>query len=137
MEWLSKYLVAIVAAWVVASLIKVAIDYNREKKISKKPVMTTGGMPSAHTAAVVALVTTVALINGVGGVAFAISFLFAIITIVDALQARRATGENGLALRKLLPKEEKQPYLAVGHKPIEVFAGAVLGVVVGVVVFLV
>jgi acid phosphatase family membrane protein YuiD len=132
MEWLSKYLVAIVAAWAIANLIKVAINFRREKKISKTPVLTTGGMPSAHTATVVALTTTIMLVDGLASVAFAIAFLFTVNTTIDALQFRRATGENGLAIQKLLPKSEKKPYLAIGHRPVEVFVGGVIGLVVGV-----
>jgi acid phosphatase family membrane protein YuiD len=134
MEWTTKYLVAIVAAWAVANLIKVVINYRREKKISKKPVLTTGGMPSAHTATVVALTTTILLVDGIASVAFAIALLFTINTTIDALQFRRATGENGLAIQKLLPKNAKKPYLAIGHRPIEVFVGGVLGLAIGIAV---
>jgi len=135
MDGLSSYLIAIVVAWVIASLVKVIIDYIKKKKISKKTVFSTGGMPSAHTAPVVALTTVIALSDGVGSVLFAISALFSTIVIVDALQVRRAVGEQGKAINDLLPKKAERPYFARGHKPIEVFIGALIGVAVGIITY--
>ena len=132
MEWLSIYIIAIVVAWAIASLIKVTIFFIKKKRISKKPVFSTGGMPSAHTAPVVALTMVIALVDGFSSVAFAISALFSSVVIVDALQVRRAVGEQGEAINDLLPKNAKKPYFALGHKPLEVLVGAIIGVVVGI-----
>jgi acid phosphatase family membrane protein YuiD len=131
MEWLSKYLVAVVAAWLVANLAKMLVDAVRNKKINRRSVLSTGGMPSTHTAPVVALTTVVGLVDGVGSVAFAIVLVLAIITMTDAVKVRRAVGEQGKALEKLLPKNKPKPYRAAGHKLTEVIVGALIGVIVG------
>jgi acid phosphatase family membrane protein YuiD len=132
MDWLSPYLIAIVIAWVVVNLIKLLIDFAKKKRLSKQPIFSTGGMPSAHTAPMVALATIIALIDGVGSVGFAISFLFAIVVMTDAVHVRRAVGEQGIALKKLLKKADKEPYIAKGHNLIEVIVGALIGLVVAI-----
>jgi acid phosphatase family membrane protein YuiD len=128
---LSKYLIAVAAAWIVASIIKVAIHFVRNKEISRRPVFSTGGMPSAHTAPVAALTTTVGLVDGVQSAVFAVALVFTIITMTDAIKVRRAVGEQGEALRKLLSKNQLKPYPARGHKLTEVIVGAIIGVVTG------
>jgi len=132
---LPKYLLAIVVAWAIASLIKVIINFIKKKRVSKKPVFSTGGMPSAHTAPVVALTTVIAFTDGIRSVAFAIALVLAVVIMVDAVQVRRATGEQGEAINELLPKNAKRPHFSRGHKPIEVAIGALIGVVVGIVIF--
>jgi acid phosphatase family membrane protein YuiD len=137
MEWLSVYLVAIVVAWAIASLVKVVIYFIKKKKISKEPVLTTGGMPSAHTAIVVALTTIIAFMDGINSVAFAISLVFSVIVMTDAVHVRRAVGEQGVAIKGLLSKNIKKPYFERGHKPSEMLVGALLGIVVGIATYLI
>ncbi|MDR2524398.1 MAG: divergent PAP2 family protein [Candidatus Nomurabacteria bacterium] len=135
MEWLPPYLVAVVAAWLVANLTKVVISAVRNKKLSQKPAFATGGMPSAHTAPAVALTTAVGLREGVDSAIFALALVLAVVIMVDAVHARRAVGEQGVALQKLLSKTDQKPYLARGHKPLEVLVSALIGIAVGVVTF--
>jgi acid phosphatase family membrane protein YuiD len=134
MEWLSKYIIAAVAAWVIANLVKVMIHFAQSKKISQQPIFNTGGMPSVHTAPVVSLTTTIGLLDGVQSPIFAIAAVFSIVVMTDAVKTRRAVGEQGKALQKLLPKSQKQPYSAIGHRPIEVFVGGIIGLAVGIAV---
>ena len=91
-------------------------------------------MPSSHTAVVVALASTILFHEGVSEL-FAVAGTFAIITIYDAMVARRSIGEQGAALVKLLQKSAKPgdalPRVAIGHKPLEVVAGILLGLAIG------
>ena len=97
-----------------------------------------GGMPSVHTASVMALATIVSLEDGLSSPIFAVAILFAAIVIYDAINVRRATGEQGRAIEELIKKtgvKVRTPFNARGHKLLEVLIGAILGIVVGVVVF--
>lgn len=97
-----------------------------------------GRMPSGHTATMVALATVVAVRDGLESGLFAVTAVIALITAYDSMMSRRSAGEQGLALTKLLQKspfsKDPLPYVALGHKPLEVLAGGVLGVFVGLVV---
>lgn len=136
----SSYLLAIVIAWVVAQGAKYLIEVVQTKSIRRfRQLYSSGDMPSAHTASVVALATVVGLIDGVNSAIFALSFLFAAIVMYDAVMVRRSSGEQGAALQQLL-KELKStivnPRAAKGHTPQEVLAGAFLGGLIGLVVFI-
>lgn len=135
MEALPKYLIAILGAWLIANAVKITINFYREKRLSKRPIFSTGGMPSAHTAPAVALAAMIALSDGIDSVVFAIAFLFMIIVMTDAVQVRRAVGEQGELLRKTLKDGEKQPYFARGHTPLQVFVGALIGLLIGVLTY--
>ena len=94
-----------------------------------------GGMPSAHTAFAFSLVTVVGIVDGITSASFAIMVSLAIFIIDDALRMRVFLGGHGRALHKLvqkLPPEERKgfPYLEthLGHKPLEVTVGAIVGV---------
>lgn len=132
---LANYLLPAIVAWALAHLIKFGLDQRKTKKFSWKVWYSTGNMPSAHTATVVALATSFAVQLGLGSPVFALSLAFAVITAYDAMMARRATGEQGLALLKLLAKspfaKDPPPHHALGHRPLEVLAGAALGFISG------
>lgn len=98
--------------------------------------VTYGHMPSAHTAFVTSLVTTIALFEGIHTPAFAVAVVFAILVIFDALRLRVYMGEHAVMLNKIV-KELKLPARKfprikerVGHKPEEVAGGALFGAVV-------
>lgn len=94
-----------------------------------------GGMPSAHTAFAFSLLTMVGLVDGINSVSFAIMVSLAIFVIDDALRMRVFLGSHGFALHELvirLPVEDQKryPYLEtqLGHKPLEVMIGALIGI---------
>lgn len=94
-----------------------------------------GGMPSAHTAFITSLATVVGMKAGFTSVPFALAACMTILVLDDALRMRIFLGRYGAALRLLIkhvPKAEqaRYPYLEerLGHKPLEVLAGAVLGI---------
>jgi len=101
-----------------------------------------GNMPSVHTAIVVALVVAVGFVEGLESSFFGIALVLAMIVIYDALNVRRAVGEQGTLLERLLqlqknrinrvtPKGEKINLIEVlGHTPLEVAAGATVGLIV-------
>ena len=103
-----------------------------------------GGMPSAHTAFAFSLATLVLWTEGISSVAFALTSTVVIFILDDALRMRIFLGRHGFSLRKLiseLPPEKRQgfPHLEaqLGHKPLEVLAGAVLGTVVTLVILVI
>lgn len=137
---LSPYLIAIMAGWIVAQGLKYIFVAIRNKNFDHiRQLYLSGNMPSAHSATTVSLATIVALRDGIDGPLFAIAGLFAAVVMYDAIMVRRSVGEQGIALQTLiqLAKNERIviPRAAKGHTPLEVLAGAILGLVIGLVVF--
>ncbi|MGG1248683.1 divergent PAP2 family protein [Bacillus spizizenii] len=147
MELLTNFpLLSSLAAIIFAQVIKVPIQFIVSRKLDWSLVTSTGGMPSSHSAAVTALSTAVALDHGLGSSLFAVSAIFAVITMFDATGVRRHAGEQATVLNKLVidfnrlvheakdfPKAEnieKQKKLKelLGHQPIEVFFGGLTGI---------
>ena len=137
---------ASLAAIFFAQFIKVPIHFIATRKLDWSLLTSTGGMPSSHSAAVTALTTGVALESGLHSPIFAISAIFAIITMFDASGVRRQAGEQAIVLNQLVadfnklvedvktwPKKEEHEKRnelkeLLGHKPIEVFFGGITGV---------
>lgn len=139
-------LFAAIAAILFAQFVKVPIHYAITKKLDWSLLTSTGGMPSSHSAAVTAVSTGVALEAGMGSSVFAVSAVFAIITMFDATGVRRQVGEQAVVLNMLLadfkkfmaeakewPQKEEMEIRnelkeLLGHKPIEVFFGGLTGI---------
>lgn len=137
---LSPYLFAVMAGWISAQGLKYILVAIRNKNFDHfRQLYLSGNMPSAHSATTVALATLVGLRDGFDGPLFAIAGLFAGVVMYDAVMVRRSVGEQGIALQTLisLAKNERIviPRAAKGHTPLEVLAGAGLGVVIGCIVF--
>lgn len=140
LKLLSPYLLAIAAAWLIAQGAKYLLVAVRQRRFDHfRQLYLSGNMPSAHSASVVALVSVIALRDGTNSGLFAIAALFAAIVMYDAVMVRRSSGEQGVAIQQLI-KEQKSsvaiPRAAKGHTPVEVAVGALLGVIIGAVVFL-
>lgn len=137
---LSPYIITLVAAWLISHTIKFFINLSNNEHYSLKTNLSiSGGMPSGHSATTVAMATIIGLRDGLGSGIFGLAVLFACIVMYDAFKVRRSSGEQGLAIQQLIKESKSQvnlPRAAKGHTPLEVFVGAILGVVVGVVVFL-
>ena len=137
---LSPYLIAIVAAWLIAQGAKYFLVAVRQRRFDHiRQLYLSGNMPSAHSATVVALVTVIGLRDGTGSDIFSLAALFAAIVMYDAMMVRRSSGEQGIAIQKLIKEQKSKvqiPRAAKGHTPSEVIVGACLGFVIGVVVFL-
>lgn len=136
---ISPYLVAIVIGWLVAQGLKYVFDAIRSRTWSHlRQLYLSGSMPSAHSATVVSLATVVGLRDGLDSAIFAVALLFAGVVMYDAMMVRRSSGEQGLAIQSLIKEAKSKvllPRSARGHTPVEVLAGAILGVIVGSVVF--
>ncbi|KAA9019952.1 divergent PAP2 family protein [Niallia endozanthoxylica] len=137
---------ASLAAIFFAQFIKVPIQFIATKKFDWSLLTSTGGMPSSHSAAVTALSTGVALESGLDSPIFAVSAVFAIVTMFDASGVRRQAGKHATVLNQLVaefsklvedaktwqdkPEQEKRKELKelLGHEPIEVFFGGLTGI---------
>lgn len=132
-------LMCILVAWFLAQFLKVIVTLVKEKTFKPKILLfSLGGMPSSHSASVTALCTACAIEYGFGSAAFAISALFAMVVMTDAMGVRWETGEQSKIINKLVKEiftgtsEEAETALKelVGHTPIQVFIGALVGLAV-------
>lgn len=138
---LSPYFIAILAGWIIAQGAKYVIVALKNRNFDHfRQLYLSGNMPSAHSATTVALCVVVGLYNGFDSALFALAALLAGIVMYDAMMVRRSSGEQGLAIHALIAlsknKEIVLPRAARGHTPLEVAVGAILGGLIGVVVFL-
>jgi len=133
---MNKIIIAILLAGFGAQLIKLVNYWFKHKTLSIHDLVVTGGMPSSHSAFVVALVTIIYLVEG-ASTAFAIALVFAFVVIRDAFGVRRSVGNEGKAIVKLLKlhKIKSKFHYAMGHTPLQVFVGSIIGFVVAVLVY--
>lgn len=138
-------IIAALASIIIAQVIKVPIFFFSQRKWDWSKMFTTGGMPSSHSAAVCSLATVVGTQAGTGSTLFGACVVFGVIVMYDAAGIRRHAGEQAIVLNQL--EEEIGRYIdrhfsgnevyqkklkeMLGHQPIEVFMGAVLGIVLG------
>ena len=131
----NKTLLAAVLAWFSAQVIKLILTLISEKKVDISRMYGAGGMPSSHSALVTAMTTGIGKIYGFDAPIFAVSCVFTMIVMYDAAGVRRAAGKQAKAINLLFMhtdlKFEEQLKELLGHTPLQVFCGAVLGIVVG------
>lgn len=130
----NRIFLATILAWLISQSIKIATALVLTKKFNFKLLMGTGGMPSAHAAAVSALAVSVGKVAGFGSPVCIATTIFAFIIMFDAQGVRRAVGSQAATLNKIAeeiyfkkgfrPERFKE---LLGHTPVEVFAGALLG----------
>ncbi len=134
----NRILLVALAACLIAQVLKLIIDVIQHGKTSVKILTTTGGMPSAHSALVTALATGVGQNLGWKSAEFAIATIFAIIVMYDAAGVRQAAGKQARILNQMVDElfsedhkfnEEKLKEL-LGHTPVQVIAGSILGIVI-------
>lgn len=131
-------------SWITAQGLKLIIYLVTEGRINVAKLIDTGGMPSSHTAFVVSLCTSVGLIEGFHTTEFGISAVLAAVVIYDATGIRRSAGHQAAALNEIIPQLLAGKFLShrqefarefkelLGHNPIEVSVGALVGFVVTV-----
>ena len=124
-------------SWFVAQTLKVIITLIKEKKFNIYRFVGSGGMPSSHSSMVMALSTAVGLKNGWASTEYAIALSFSLIVMYDASGVRRAVGKQAIILNQMLkdmhehiPIGEQRLKELIGHTPIEVIAGAILGIII-------
>lgn len=122
-----------------AQLLKALLFAIQRRRFDFRWLITTGGMPSSHSASVMALSTLVGLREGWDSPLFGVTLYFSVIVMYDAAGLRRAAGKQAAVLNRIVdelsrthavPQERLMELL--GHTPMEVLVGALLGVVVGV-----
>ena len=140
----NRILVAPLCAWLIAQVLKVIIHALVERRFDAARLIGDGGMPSAHSATVSALVAMCAWGCGFGSPIFAVALILAIIVMHDATGVRRETGKQANTIKQIADiingifagkdEEVRTEKLKefVGHTPVQVFFGALLGVAVSV-----
>lgn len=130
---------AAVLGWFVAQLLKVVVVCIREKRFDMRRMVGSGGMPSSHSAFVMSLTTAVARQEGMGTSLFAVCVVLAFVVMYDASGVRRETGRQAEILNDIIENFGKDaPEVTgkrlkelIGHSPVEVFAGAFIGIIIG------
>lgn len=124
-------------AWFLAQVSKLLIVLLRERQLQLSYLTSAGGMPSSHSAVVVALATRIGMDQGVASPMFAIAFIFAGVVLYDAAGIRRAVSVQARILNRMLEEvielkrfNEKRLLELLGHTPFEVFIGSLLGLLV-------
>ncbi len=137
-----KILYATTVAWVIAQGFKVLIYYVRHRKINFRLFVGTGGMPSSHSALVCSLATAIGLETGWDSPVFLLSVGMALIIMSDAAGVRRAVGQQAQILNEIMddlnssrPVPDKKLKELLGHTPVQVFMGALLGIIVVLVMY--
>lgn len=130
-------LVALIACFIAQGL-KLVIELIKHRKLNVRVLVTTGGMPSAHSALVTALAAGVGETIGWASPEFALATVFAIIVMYDAAGVRQAAGKQARILNQMIDElfDEKPDFSQdrlkelLGHTPVQVIAGSVLGVAI-------
>lgn len=135
----NRVLINGVAAWVIAQILKTVIYAIINRKLHVRRLVGDGGMPSSHSATVTAIATTCGLSFGLGSFEFGVTVILAFIVMHDAMGVRKETGKQAKVLNEMIefidsmgkdlsPEEKLKEF--VGHTPMQVFAGAVLGFII-------
>ncbi len=136
----NKYIYIPFLLWFGIQLFKLIYDLCTTKKFNFKRIMGAGGMPSSHSAVVAGLATLIGKYEGVGTPIFAVSLIVAFVVMYDACGVRRAAGKQAALLNKLIEtpgltgmQVSERLVEVLGHTPVQVFVGALIGVVVGLI----
>lgn len=139
----NQVLISACVGWIIAQVLKTVIDVALNRSFSPERLVGSGGMPSSHSATVCSLVVSTGLCYGVSSYEFAVSFVLAAVVMYDAIGVRQETGKQAKLLNMIMDQKllkldnhEIQERLKelVGHTPLQVFAGAMLGILVAVLV---
>lgn len=135
----NKAITVPVIAWFAAQFIKVVAVIIRENKLDFTRFVGSGGMPSSHSSFIVSLATVVGKNIGWDSIEFGIAFAISLIVMYDAAGIRRAAGKQAQVLNKLVFSHDHKIEFdgelkeLLGHSPLEVLMGAILGITVGLV----
>ena len=134
----NRVLLAALLGWLVAQVLKVVLVFLEEKRLDLSRMVGSGGMPSSHSALIVAMATSVGKYAGLASVEFAIAAAVAMVVMYDAANVRREAGRQAELLNRIVPDLYRDNHLdqeklkeLLGHTPVEVAAGALLGIAVG------
>ncbi len=135
---MNKILWTLLVAGLGTPLIKLIFIWLKHKKLTWSDLIVTGGMPSSHSAFVVSLATIIYLVDGVT-TTFAVSLVLAFVVIRDAFGVRRTVGEEGHIINQIIKKLKikKETHFAMGHTPLQVFVGSLIGFAMAMLVYLI
>ena len=142
MQWFpdfirNPFLITALSSWFIAQVIKVILNFAVNKKLSIERLFGDGGMPSGHSATVASLATISGLMHGFGSYQFAIAAVFAVIICHDAMGVRLEAGKQAGAINEILRSFQGKTWdqlpeasfkELLGHTPIQVAAGILLGI---------
>lgn len=133
--------IAAFIGWLAAQSIKFTWNLIKNRQLDFHYMISTGGMPSAHSASVSAMATSAGIREGMSSTSFAIALVFALIVMFDAQSVRRAAGQQARLLNQIVQELFKEHHLSthklaelLGHTRLEVLAGLLLGVATGLLV---
>ncbi|GAC1380295.1 MAG: divergent PAP2 family protein [Ktedonobacteraceae bacterium] len=134
----NRILLAAFIAWAAAQISKTIYELIRQRKLLVSRLVSSGGMPSSHSALVTGLATATARVSGISSAAFAITVVLASIVMYDAAGVRRAVSIQARIINQMIdeafqghPMAEKRLRELIGHTPIQVLAGGILGIGIG------
>lgn len=135
-----RFLVVPILVWIAIQSFKVMYDLAVTKKFNFKRIMGAGGMPSSHSAIVTGLATLIGKYEGIDTPIFAVALIMAFVVMYDACGVRRAAGKQAELLNKIIEtpgltgvQVRERLVEALGHTPVQVFVGALIGIVVGLI----
>lgn len=140
----NPFIITAITSWLIAQVLKLIIHTVIYKKFDITRLFGDGGMPSGHSATVCSLAVICGLVCGTGSIEFAISVILAIIVCHDAMGVRLETGKQAILLNEIIESfnvlaTEKLPEVKlkefVGHTPIQVISGALLGIINAVIMY--
>lgn len=157
-EYINVAVLVSMLSWALAQLIKAVIYAIKYKTFKLERLFGSGGMPSSHSSTVCALVITIYRMEGINSAVFGLAMMFAIVTMYDATGVRRAAGIHAKQINRLRhivdeldeevldkieekvdedenydPEDTKELKEFLGHTPLEVIFGALLGIIIGMV----
>ena len=135
-----RFLLAAIVAWAIAQVAKVLISSFQLRRLNLRVLADPGGMPSSHSAILMGLTTAIGKYAGITSAAFAIALIFSFVVMYDAAGVRRAAGRQAAVLNRVVQDlvhmrgmQEAELRELLGHTPVEVLIGAVLGIAVGLI----
>jgi uncharacterized protein len=135
----NRALWAALIGWLVAQTLKTLLAFARTRKLDLSFMVSPGGMPSAHSALVTGLATAVARLHGLDSSVFALAAVFAGVVMYDAAGVRLAVSRQARILNLMIDDffhargfDEHRLRELVGHTPVQVFGGALLGILFGI-----
>jgi len=135
-----KYLIVPILVWFFIQTFKVIWDLVVTHKFNFKRILGAGGMPSSHSAVAISIATMIGRKEGVTSPIFALAMVFAFVVMYDAAGVRRAAGKQAKLLNKLVEtpgltggEVHEKLVEVLGHTPVQVFMGALIGLIVGMI----
>lgn len=136
----NKYIIIPLLSWFGIQTFKLIYDLVTTKKFNFKRILGAGGMPSSHSAVVMSLTTLIGKDYGLDSAIFAVSLIFSFVVMYDAAGVRRAAGKQAKLLNKIVEtpgltglQVSERLVEVLGHTPMQVFVGALIGVIVGII----